>query len=62
MSPLTKLKLGLALIGLILFGYGARMDIAHIRVVGIAFVAAAWLLRFVKPRPTPPEPEQEGQE
>jgi hypothetical protein len=55
MSSLTKLKLGLTIIGLILFGYGARMDDGRIRLVGIGFVAAAALLRFVKPKPTPPD-------
>lgn len=48
MSTLTKVKLGLTLIGLILFAYGARMDDATIRSIGIAFVAVAWVMRFVK--------------
>lgn len=48
MTGLTKLKLGLAIIGLILFGYGARVDDARIRMIGIGFVAAAALMRFVK--------------
>ncbi len=50
MSTLTKVKLGLTIIGLILFAYGARMDQANIRVAGIAFVAMAWAMRFVRPR------------
>lgn len=50
MSTLTKVKLGLTIIGLILFAYGARVDDAKIRMFGIGFVAAASLLRFVKPK------------
>lgn len=55
MSSLTKLKLGLTIVGLVLFGYGVRMDDGRIRLVGIGFVAAASLLRFVKPKGAPPE-------
>jgi hypothetical protein len=59
-SSLTKLKLALTIIGLVLFGYGVRVDEGTIRLVGIGFVAAASLLRFVKRRaaasePTPPD-------
>ena len=50
MSGLTQAKLGLALAGLILFGYGARSDIEWLRWVGIGFLAAAAVLRFVGPR------------
>jgi hypothetical protein len=52
MSWLTQLKLGLALAGLILFGYGVRADSNGLRWVGIAFLAAAAALRFVGPRPS----------
>ncbi|MBK8062044.1 MAG: hypothetical protein IPK33_30275 [Gemmatimonadetes bacterium] len=54
MSTLTKVKLGLTLIGLILFAYGARMDDATIRSIGIGFVAVAWAMRFVR-RVHPPQ-------
>lgn len=54
MSTLTKVKLGLTLIGLILFAYGARMDVATIRSIGIGFVAVAWVMRFVR-RVQPPQ-------
>ena len=50
MSTLTKVKLGLTLIGLILFAYGARMDDATIRAIGIGFVAVAWVMRFFRPK------------
>ena len=48
MSTLTRAKIVLALVGLLLFGAGARLDRRELRYAGIAFVAAAWLLRFVK--------------
>jgi hypothetical protein len=50
MSALTQLKLGLVVIGLILFGYGLRVDHERLRWIGIAFLAAAAALRFVRPR------------
>jgi hypothetical protein len=50
MTPLTTLKIGLAVAGLLSFGYGIRMDSATIRWIGIGFVAAAAILRFVRPR------------
>lgn len=59
MSGLTKLKLGLTLIGLILFFYGVRVDDERLRLIAIAFVAAASILRFVKPRVPPRVPPVE---
>ena len=56
MTAISQLKLGLALIGLILFGYGMRADDARLRWMGIGFLAAAAVLRFVKPRRPPDEP------
>ena len=50
MSALTQLKLGLAFVGLVLFGNGVRMDMDLMRWMGIAFLAAAAVLRFVGPR------------
>ena len=46
MTPLSHLKLGLATIGLILWGYGVRVDDAPLRWIGIGFLAAAVILRF----------------
>lgn len=51
MSPLTVVKIALAVVGLLVFGYGIRVESAAIRWAGIAFVAVAAALRFVKPRP-----------
>jgi hypothetical protein len=42
----TQVKVGLALIGLILFGVGARFDNPTVRWVAIGVMAAAFLLRF----------------
>lgn len=50
MPTVTRLKLGLAVAGLLLFGAGARYDNAALRWSAIGAVAAAFLLRFVKPR------------
>lgn len=47
---LTQMKLGLAVGGLILFGWGARSNNELLRWLGIGFLAAAVILRFVRPR------------
>lgn len=46
MSALSHVKLGLAVAGVILWGYGVRADLAWLRWVGIAFLAVAAALRF----------------
>jgi hypothetical protein len=60
MSTLTKVKLGLTIIGLVLFAYGARVDDAKIRMFGIGFVAAASLMRFVKPKQVETTSHEDG--
>ena len=56
MSRLNQLKLGLALIGLIIWGYGARIDHNGLQWTGIGFLCAAVVLRFVKrQQEKPPE-------
>lgn len=47
---MTRIKLGLAVIGIIVFAAGVRLDHTALRWVGIGFVAAAFLSRFIKPR------------
>jgi hypothetical protein len=59
MSGLTRIKLALALIGVVIFAAGVRLDDSRLRYIGIGFVAAAWILRFVKPRPPSPSPPSE---
>jgi hypothetical protein len=49
-TALTQLKLGLAIAGLILWGYGVRSENDWLRWAGIAFLAAAAILRFFGPR------------
>ena len=44
----TKVKLGLTLIGLGVFAAGVRLDHGVLRWIGIAFVAAAFLTRFMR--------------
>lgn len=46
----TKIKLALAIVGIILFATGVRLDHTVLRWIGIAFVAAAFLTRFYKTR------------
>ena len=48
MSGLTRAKLALALIGVAIFGAGIKLENGRLRTIGIVFVAAAWVLRFVR--------------
>lgn len=50
MSRFTLLKFTLAGIGLVVWGYGARMDLPNVRLVGIAVVAVAFVIRFLPAR------------
>jgi hypothetical protein len=52
MSALTRAKIALALIGLVLFGAGVRLERVEVRWIGLGFVVAAWLLRFAGRRRT----------
>ena len=52
MDRVTVLKIACALAGIGIFAYGVRTEDAIVRWVGIAFVVAAFLLRFVKKRET----------
>jgi Zn-dependent membrane protease YugP len=42
-------KIALTIVAFILVGYGMRVDSPTLRWVGIAFLAAAFALRFIKP-------------
>jgi hypothetical protein len=48
---MTRIKFALALIGIIVFAAGVRLEHTTLRWVGIGFVGAAFLTRFAKPRP-----------
>ena len=50
MSPYRHVKFGLAVIGLIVWIWGQRVDDANVRWIGIAFLAASVLMRFVPKR------------
>ena len=47
MKPLAVAKLGLAAVGILLWGYGARAELAVPQWTGVALVFAAFLLRFL---------------
>jgi hypothetical protein len=50
MTTLTRAKIALALIGLVLFGAGVRFERTELRWTGLGFVIVAWLLRFADRR------------
>jgi hypothetical protein len=58
MNTITRAKLVIAAVGLLVFTYGMRSDLDVVRWVGIAFVAAAFLLRFW-PQARQPEREED---
>jgi hypothetical protein len=49
-NRLTQLKIALAVVGLAVWGVGARLDDAWIRVAGMVIVALAVVLRFLPAR------------
>jgi hypothetical protein len=55
MTNLVRLKLALVIIGLIVWTWGYRVDDPFLRVVGIAALLIAFLLRFVGRKPRTPE-------
>ncbi len=50
MKTITRVKLALAVSGMVVFGIGIRLDNPAVRYTGIGLVAGAWLLRFAKDR------------
>ena len=55
MTLLTTAKLAAATVGVMVLAWGMRVDEPTIRWVGIAFLAAAFLMRFARRAPEPPE-------
>ena len=58
----TTFQLAFLLMGLIIWGYGQRIDDPTVRLVGIAFFAVAFVLRFFRSSETrirPEEPEDD---
>ncbi|MCC6319457.1 MAG: hypothetical protein IT361_17430 [Gemmatimonadaceae bacterium] len=58
MTTVTKVKLVLAIVGLLLFAAGARFEVEALRWVAIAMMAGAFLLRFVKGNDGPEAPPE----
>ena len=56
MPNLTRVKLAIVIMGIVIFAAGIRLENSRLRGIGIGFLLAAFVLRFVKPRPpqTPP--------
>ena len=58
MKRRTEIQLALLLMGLIVWGYGSRVDDTRLTWIGLGLFAAATILRFLKKRPEP-ESDQE---
>jgi hypothetical protein len=50
MSPRTIAQVALLVIGLVVWGYAARVDDERLRWIGIGCFAAAFVLRLLKKR------------
>ena len=62
MSRKTTFQLAFLIMGLIIWGYGQRVDDPTVRLVGIAFFAVAFILRFFRSSETrriAEEPDEE---
>ncbi|HKG91697.1 MAG TPA: hypothetical protein VKA84_07405 [Gemmatimonadaceae bacterium] len=57
MTHLTTIKIVLAVVGLLVFGYGVSQDDNRARIIGIVIVGVGAVLRFVGPRPPRDTPE-----
>jgi hypothetical protein len=51
-------RIALLVVGLAVWGYGARVDDSQLRLIGIALLALSLVLRFFKPRT--PRDSQDG--
>lgn len=58
----TTIKLGLAVIGLVVFFYGRWVEDDRLRWLAMGFLVAAFLLRFWKPKPPQQAPKPPNQE
>ena len=48
MNKLTAMRLLVAALAIVIWGYGLKVDDANYRIVGMALLAAALILRFAK--------------
>lgn len=55
----TIFQVAFMIMGLIIWGYGGRVNDPTIRLVGISFLAVAFLLRFFRSSDTRHRPEQD---
>jgi hypothetical protein len=61
----TTFQVAFLIMGLIIWAYGQRVDDPTIRLVGIAFLAVAFVLRFFRSsdtKPTADEPDASDEE
>ena len=57
MTRLTRIKLAFAAVGVLVFVLGIRLDLSVARMIGIACVAVAALLRLVREPSVPDSPQ-----
>lgn len=57
--PVMAARLALLVMGLVVWGYGARADDSQLRLIGIALLAASLVLRFFRKK-SPPAERQPG--
>jgi len=53
MSWLLKIRVGLAVIGIVVWGYAVRVDDPQLRLIGIVMLAVSLVLRFADRRRPP---------
>jgi hypothetical protein len=58
MGRRTELQLALLVAGILVWGYGQRVEVPWLQYTGIAFFAVAAALRFAKKRWRPPEEDE----
>lgn len=54
MTWLLKIRIGLAIVGIVIWGYAIRVDDAELRLAGIVMLAVSLVLRFASRRRPPP--------
>ena len=55
MTRRTEIQIALLVVGIVVWGYGQRVEDSRLQIIGIVFFAAATALRFLKRRESPPE-------
>jgi hypothetical protein len=52
-TPVMQARIGLAIIGIVVWGYGVLKDEPRVRLAGIIVLAVSLVLRFLPRRPRP---------